>query len=370
MKLSFLLVGLLLFPQVGFAQFYTVKSDSARISPYRIIKKHPAPKKEEVQKEKEAAKGKNESRKEKSLHLTENEKQEKIDSVSDKPQQVTLLGGTLGKLEERLNVCLPLDFLKITSKYGGRKDPITQCTAFHDGIDLTCTKEKVYAMLPAVVKKVHRGNKGYGNYVVLSHGQLECLYGHLEEITVREKDVINAGTIVGISGNTGKSTGYHLHIRLRNKGKSVDPMPFILYLKSYIQGLNKDLSDIVEPSNNVPLIATNDLTLRNVYGEILRNDILFPKIVLSQAVLETGSFSSRVCREYNNLFGLRRRNGEYYRFDRWEDSVRAYRDYVQYKYKGGDYFNFLDRIGYAEDKAYTLKVRMIAEQIKQRVRSF
>lgn len=225
-------------------------------------------------------------------------------------------------------------------------------------------------MLPAIVKKVHRGEKGYGNYVILNHGQLECLYAHLEEITVREKEVINAGTIVGISGNTGKSTGHHLHVRLKNNGKSVDPLPFILFIKTYIEGLNKELADIVEPSQEVELIRQKSLSIKNVYAELLNHEIQHPQIVLSQAILETGNFTSRVCNEHNNLFGLRKRNGEYYKFERWEDSVRAYRDYVQYKYRGGDYFTFLDRIGYAEDKAYTLKVRIIADGIKHKVRGF
>ena len=107
------------------------------------------------------------------------------------------------------------------------------------------------------------------------------------------------------------------------------------------------------------------LSQNSLYAEIVRKEILFPKVVLAQALLETGYFTSRVCLEYNNLFGLRRRNGEYMQFERWEESVAAYRDYVQYKYKGGDYFDFLDRIGYAEDKYYTTKVRLITQGLKK-----
>ena len=61
------------------------------------------------------------------------------------------------------------------------------------------------------------------------------------------------------------------------------------------------------------------------------------------------------------MFGLRRpSDGSYYRFNNWEESVKAYRDYVQYKYKGGDYFGFLNRIGYASDPNYLSKVRSIS----------
>ena len=66
----------------------------------------------------------------------------------------------------------------------------------------------------------------------------------------------------------------------------------------------------------------------------------------------------------NNLFGLRRpSDGSYYEFENWEESVRAYKKYVQYKYKGGDYLLFLKRIGYAEDPDYIIKVHQIAKTL-------
>ena len=106
------------------------------------------------------------------------------------------------------------------------------------------------------------------------------------------------------------------------------------------------------------------LNIANLSKMLERYHVAYPKIVIAQALLETGYFTSRVCWECNNLFGLRRpSDGKYYEFERWEDSVKAYRDYVQYKYKGGDYFQFLNRIGYAEDKTYVTKVRQIARTL-------
>lgn len=104
-----------------------------------------------------------------------------------------------------------------------------------------------------------------------------------------------------------------------------------------------------------------ELTIGNLRKVLERYNIKFQKIVLAQALLETGYFSSDVCRYRNNLFGLRRpSDGSYYIFDNWQESVKAYADYVQYKYRGGDYYAFLDRIGYAEDRYYISKVRRIA----------
>lgn len=264
-----------------------------------------------------------------------------------------------GLISQRMNVCLPLDFLKLTSAYGYRKDPVSNCTVFHNGIDLQCNNAHVYAMLPGIIKKAHYGNKGYGNYIVLEHGIFECLYGHLSTITVHEGDAVTAGTIVAISGNTGKSTGPHLHIRLRKEGRSVDPGLFVDYLNGYITQLQEKMMYLrfgTKPDRK--------LNIENLLAVLQQYGVKFPQIVAAQALLETGYFTSRVCLENNNLFGLRcPSNGSYYTFNSWEESIKAYKDYVQYKYKGGNYYNFPDGIEYAEDGEYINKVKQIAKNL-------
>ncbi|WP_072530719.1 glucosaminidase domain-containing protein [Bacteroides ilei] len=112
--------------------------------------------------------------------------------------------------------------------------------------------------------------------------------------------------------------------------------------------LQKKTDDITKSENHLP-----ELTIPNLYKEIIRNGILYPKIVLAQAILETGWFRSSVCRNKHNLFGLTNpRTGKYYEFNHWTESVRAYYTKVQYKYKSGNYLLWLDEIGYAEDKDY------------------
>lgn len=96
----------------------------------------------------------------------------------------------------------------------------------------------------------------------------------------------------------------------------------------------------------------------NLMKELVRQGVQHPEIVLAQAKLETGFYRSDVCKKHNNLFGLRHKNG-YYKFNNWQESVTAYRDYVQYKYPGGDYFAFLENIGYAEEPNYTQYVRRL-----------
>lgn len=121
--------------------------------------------------------------------------------------------------------------------------------------------------------------------------------------------------------------------------------------------MQKNTDDITKSESNLP-----ELTIPNLYKEIIRNGILYPKIVLAQAILETGWFRSSVCRNKHNLFGLTNpHTGKYYEFNHWTESVRAYYTKVQYKYKGGNYLLWLDEIGYAEDPNYIMAIISILD---------
>lgn len=127
--------------------------------------------------------------------------------------------------------------------------------------------------------------------------------------------------------------------------------------------LQKKTDDITKSENHLP-----ELTIPNLYKEIIRNGILYPKIVLAQAILETGWFRSSVCRNKHNLFGLTNpRTGKYYEFNHWTESVRAYYTKVQYKYKGGNYLLWLDEIGYAEDSNYIIIIIKLLKQLNNRM---
>ena len=123
--------------------------------------------------------------------------------------------------------------------------------------------------------------------------------------------------------------------------------------------LQKKTDDITKSENHLP-----ELTIPNLYKEIIRNGILYPKIVLAQAILETGWFRSSVCRNKHNLFGLTNpRTGKYYEFNHWTESVRAYYTKVQYKYKGGNYLLWLEEIGYAENPMYKKAIYCILKSL-------
>lgn len=95
-------------------------------------------------------------------------------------------------------------------------------------------------------------------------------------------------------------------------------------------------------------------------------DVKHPHIIHAQAILETGNFTSRLCKENNNLFGLyNSKSKRYYKFNHWSESIVAYLAFVQYKYKDDiDYYKFLEKINYAEDPKYINKLKEIIKTNK------
>ncbi len=113
----------------------------------------------------------------------------------------------------------------ISSAFGLRKDPISHQTRFHRGLDLAAPEGmKVVPALAGTVVFAGYEN-GYGNTVVIRHsGGLQTRYGHLGSINVKAGDVIDSQSILGTVGNTGHSTGPHLHFEVIRLGQAVDPI--------------------------------------------------------------------------------------------------------------------------------------------------
>lgn len=95
-------------------------------------------------------------------------------------------------------------------------------------------------------------------------------------------------------------------------------------------------------------------------------------IVLAQAILETGHFTSDVCLKHNNLFGLyNSKEKQYYKFAHWSESVIAYKEWIQGKYEyPNNYYTFLEELNYAEDKNYTKILKEIVNKIKDDKRGY
>ena len=117
---------------------------------------------------------------------------------------------------------LPLDTLIVTSPYGYRIDPFTRKRRMHSGMDFRASSDNVYAMMPGKVLKVGY-DKVSGNYVTLQHGNITVSYCHLSQVIKKKNDIVAVGEVVGITGNTGRSTGEHLHLTCKIKGRVIDP---------------------------------------------------------------------------------------------------------------------------------------------------
>ena len=139
--------------------------------------------------------------------------QQETDSVDSKQKQW---------ISSYPSITYPLKSIKVTSPYGYRRDPFTGKLSWHNGLDLRAKNEPTYAMMDGIVEKVGYDNRS-GNYVTLRHGNFYISYCHLSSIIVRKGEYVYPGIIVGVTGNTGRSTGGHLHLTCKKDGKSVNP---------------------------------------------------------------------------------------------------------------------------------------------------
>ena len=128
------------------------------------------------------------------------------------------------------SITYPLKSIKVTSPYGYRRDPITGKQSWHNGLDLCAKNEPAYSMMEGIVEKIGYDSRS-GNYVTLKHGNYHVSYCHLSSVIVGKGERVFSGTIVGVTGNTGRSTGCHLHLTCKKDGKSVNPISLIKLMR-------------------------------------------------------------------------------------------------------------------------------------------
>ena len=127
-------------------------------------------------------------------------------------------------------VAMPLENIHINSGFGMRRHPIYHKRIMHNGIDLSARYEKVYSMFPGTVIKVGQDSRS-GKFVTVRTGNYTISYCHLSQQLVKEKELVSAGTNIAISGNTGASTGPHLHITAKKDGQAFNAAILIEYIK-------------------------------------------------------------------------------------------------------------------------------------------
>jgi len=170
----------------------------------------------------------------------------------DKEEDTTLIQrATLAKLTSSEKIFMlntipsecPLPTCVTTSKFGWRIHPTTHKKQYHNGLDLRAARRTpVTVTADGIVKYVQSKNEGtFGRVVIVSHNYgFETIYGHLRFTDVKAGDIVTKGQVIGRSGNSGRSSGPHLHYEIKHANKVLDPKHFTTWnMKNYEEIFDK-----------------------------------------------------------------------------------------------------------------------------------
>ena len=190
--------------------------------------------------------------------------------------------------------CMPTSNTKITSKFGPRR------RRMHNGIDVKVyIGDTIRAAFNGKVRVVkNQGRRtGYGKYVIIRHDNgLETVYGHLSKQLVSEDQYVEAGEVIGLGGNTGRSTGSHLHFETRFLGQAINPALLFDFEKQDIVAdsyLFKKGNNRYRRTNSSAIASNGDVQ----YYKVRKGDSL------SRISKKTGVSIDRLCK----LNGITRR---------------------------------------------------------------
>ena len=133
------------------------------------------------------------------------------------------------ELKSTSKIYMPLKSrISVTSSFGSRNHPIFGIEKMHNGADLKASYEKVYSVMDGIVTASGWDSKGGGNYIKIKHSNsFVTSYLHLSEIYYRVGEYVKAGFIIAKSGNSGNSTGPHLHFSVSENGNYINPIHFL-----------------------------------------------------------------------------------------------------------------------------------------------
>jgi murein DD-endopeptidase MepM/ murein hydrolase activator NlpD len=138
----------------------------------------------------------------------------------------------LAKSKDTMLKCIPAiqpvsnkELKRLASGFGMRIHPIYKIAKMHTGLDFTADiGTEIYATGDGVIESIESKFSGYGQHVIINHGfGYESLYAHMSRVAVRPGQKVRRGQIIGYVGNTGTSTGPHLHYEVIKNGEKVDP---------------------------------------------------------------------------------------------------------------------------------------------------
>jgi murein DD-endopeptidase MepM/ murein hydrolase activator NlpD len=185
-----------------------------------------------------------------------------IDTTVAKPRTTPFVTDSIANKNVLKLESYPLDSLIITSRLGAREAPTSGASTNHKGLDLRAiTGTPVKAVKSGVVELATEGIIGYGTAVYIKHSDgFESRYGHLSKLNVTAGTKVKGGQVIGFTGNTGTSSGPHLHFEMRKDGVIVNPEDSLrtvgpLQYKQ-IDGSISDIapSDVMIGSGNTPTV--------------------------------------------------------------------------------------------------------------------
>lgn len=137
-----------------------------------------------------------------------------------------------------------------------------------------------------------------------------------------------------------------------------EPNPIRIELKT--DSIKKDtiVKTVAAVQRKAAQSINKPLTEAALKSELKKHNIPHSNIVLAQAKLESGNFKSKLTRTHNNIFGIKSGN-KYKKYPHWSACVADYKKRISSRYSGGNYYVFLNKIGYAEDPAYTSRLKSL-----------
>jgi murein DD-endopeptidase MepM/ murein hydrolase activator NlpD len=232
--------------------------------------------------------------------MTLKEKQDQLSTVTDRLSDIEVLIGLNApeetSLEERVDLATvtseemaalmqhvpngsPIEYNGITSKFGYRMHPTLERKGLHRGTDLKAAMNTpIYATADAVTEwAAFHKSSGYGNLIILDHGYgFKTYFGHLNKIVVKSGQFIERGQLIGYTGNSGMSSGPHLHYEVRFIQRALNPYWFVKWdIASY--------KSIFEKEENIPWQSLITATTRLHKTAITTTPPLSQKVLLSRA---------------------------------------------------------------------------------------
>jgi murein DD-endopeptidase MepM/ murein hydrolase activator NlpD len=184
--------------------------------------------------------------------------------------------------------CMPINHTRITSSFGVRK------RRMHYGIDLKVyIGDTIVAAFDGKVRIVNTERRGYGKYIVIRHDNgLETIYAHLSKQLVEINQTVKAGEVIGLGGNTGRSTGSHLHFETRFLGIAINPAHLFDFQEQDILAdvyvFTKTPENNAHPANNIKENSNNSESIS--YHKVKAGD------TLSQIAATKGISLSTLCK--------------------------------------------------------------------------